>query len=391
MVDPFTISRLPRIVFGEGALSEVPREVAPLGRNILLVTGERSFLAGGHWPRLEAGLAAAGIAWRSVSVAGEPSPELVDEAAAAHRGAGIEAVLAIGGGSALDAGKAIAGLIPSRRSVLDYLEGVGPEIEYRGPSLPFVAVPTTAGTGSEATRNAVLGRRGDDGFKKSFRHQSLVARVAVVDPALLASCPRELLAAEAMDALTQLIESMVSLKANTLTDALARSGLEAFRDGFFPAWEGSGDAALDGRSRLAYASLVSGMTLAQTGLGAVHGLASPLGAFFPLPHGVACGTLLAAATAVNIRALEERMPASPALDKYADMGRLLGCEGDPLYGLLDTLHRWTERLSLPGLGEFGLTEADIERVVANSRGSSMKTNPIELTDGEVAEILRRRL
>ncbi len=388
----FAVARLPRIVFGDGVLDRVPGLVAEHGQRVLVVTGARSLRAGDAWRRLEAGLGEAGVGFETVAVDGEPSPGFVDRTAAGMRGAGVAAVLGVGGGSALDAAKALAGLIPQERSVLDYLEGVGPEVPYHGSSLPFVAVPTKAGTGSEATGNAVLSQPGADGFKKSFRSQSLVARTVVVDPELLATCPPELVAAEGMDALTQLVESYVSRRANPLCEALAWSGIEAFREGFFAAFRGGGATAAAGRSRMAYASLVSGVVLAQTGLGSVHGLASPLGAYFPIPHGVVCGTLLAEATEVNLRALAERLPESPALAKYARLGVLLGeGGGDPLAGLVGQLRRWTDRLPLPRLGRYGMKEDDIERVVAACRGGSMKTNPIDLTDDELAQLLRRRL
>jgi alcohol dehydrogenase class IV len=307
-------------------------------------------------------------------------------------------VIGIGGGSTLDAAKAIAGMLPHGCSVLEHLEGVGPERPYLGPSVPLIAVPTTAGTGSEATKNAVLSRQGRGGFKKSFRDDALVARVAIVDPALLAGCSPDVIAANGMDAFTQLLESFVSIRANPMTDALAWSGMEAFRDGFFAAWQGGeAPAAAAGRSRMAYASLVSGICLAQTGLGSVHGLASPLGAFFPIPHGACCGTLVAEATAVNIKALQARNPAAPALAKYARVGGLMaeGARGADrnqlLVALVETLRDWTQRLSLPLLSGYGVSEADVDRVVAESRGSSMKTNPIVLTDDEIREVVVRRL
>ncbi|MCP5371937.1 MAG: iron-containing alcohol dehydrogenase [Hyphomicrobiales bacterium] len=381
---------MPRLVFGAGAADSLPAEVAALGRRVLVVTGARSFRDGPRWPALTAGLEAAGVAWHALAVPGEPSPELVDGAVRQFAGAGIEVVLGIGGGSALDAAKAVAGLLPHGNSVMDHLEGVGPELPYAGPSLPLVAAPTTAGTGSEATKNAVLSRHGPDGFKKSFRDEQLVARVAVVDPDLLASCPAGVVAANGMDAFTQLLESFTSRKANPMTDALAWSGLQAFARGFFPAWEGAGveqagEPLRTARSDLAYASLMSGICLAQVGLGSVHGLAQPLGSLFPIPHGVVCGTLVAEATAVNLAALAARAPDSPALPKYARVGELLG--GD----LVGVLRDWTARLDLPRLGAFQVTAADSGRIVARSRGSSMQTNPVALEDDEVAAIVAARL
>lgn len=391
----FVTARLPRILFGAGSIAKVPAEALAFGNRALIVTGERSFRAGPHWQPLLEGLARAGIAWQDLAIAGEPSPETIDAAVDRFRGQGITVVIGIGGGSTLDAAKAIAGLLPHRHSVLEHLEGIGPERPYPGPSLPLIAVPTTAGTGSEATKNAVLSRIGRDGFKKSFRDEALIARAAIVDPDLLASCPQDIIAANGMDAFTQLLESYTSTKANVLTDALAWSGLQAFAESFFPAWAGN-DGAAAGRSGLAYAALISGICLAQTGLGAVHGLASPLGAYFPIPHGVCCGTLVAAATDVNIRALQDRQPDSAALAKYAAVGELIaGASGlgqsGGVQALIETLQAWTDRLALPRLAAFGVAREDVERLVAGSRGSSMRTNPLVLTDEEVGTIITARL
>lgn len=385
----FDIARLPRILFGAGRIGEAPVQATAWGKRALLVTGSRSFYGTERWERLLAGLREQGVAWRHTQVVDEPSPELVDTAVDSHRDWAPQVVLGIGGGSVLDAAKAIGGLLPHRTRVLDHLEGVGRGIPYQGPATPFIAVPTTAGTGSEATKNAVLSVRGEGGYKKSFRHDSLVAQLAIVDPELLAGCPRELMAAQGMDAFTQLLESYVSLRANPMTDALAWSGLEAFRDGLFAALEG--DPA--GRAAIAYGSLQSGICLAQTGLGSVHGLASPLGAFFPIPHGVVCGTLVAEASAVNIAALRERDPDNSALVKYARVGRLLtgAALEEGADALVERLRDWTRRLGLRTVGAYGMVEGDIPRVVANCRGGSMQTNPLVLSDRELADLLRSRL
>jgi alcohol dehydrogenase len=392
---PFSIGRIPRIEFGAGTFAKVPRIAAAYGRRALLVTGGRSLESGPLWAALTAGLADAGVEWAHLRVAGEPSPELVDQAVREHAPGGFDVVLGVGGGSALDAAKAVAGLLRVGRSVRDYLEGVGPELSYEGPAVPLIAVPTTAGTGSEATRNAVLSVQGPGGFKKSFRDDRLVAEWAVVDPDLLATCPPPVLAANGMDAVTQLLESYVSTRANPLTDALALSGLEAARDGLLR-WFEAGGPHPEAQARMAYASLLSGVCLAQTGLGSVHGLASPLGAFFPIPHGVVCGTLVGACTAVNLQALRARDRGGVALARYGRVGEILSRRtfdsrneaGDALVRLLD---EWTERLPLPRLGHYGLTAGDLDRVVAASRGSSMKTNPIILTDAEVRDCLERRI
>ncbi|QSA97195.1 iron-containing alcohol dehydrogenase [Methylococcus sp. EFPC2] len=392
----FTLSRLPRIEFGSGVIGKIPELAARYGDQALLITGARSFRQSPHWNRLVTGLREKGMRTEHFTVSGEPSPQLVDEAVARYFGTGISVVIAIGGGSVLDAGKAIAGLLPHGNSVLDHLEGVGRGIPYTGPATPFIAAPTTAGTGSEATKNAVLSVQGENGYKKSFRDEALVPEYAVVDPDLLSTCPPALIAADGMDAFTQLLESYVSLRANPLTDTLAWSGMTAFRDGFFHAWKGGdGEQARQGRAAIAYASLISGITLAQVGLGSVHGLAAPLGAFFPIPHGVCCGTLLAEATRINLAALAARAPDSPALAKYARVGRLLSGQtsDSPVSAhaaLLETLTRWQDTLELPRLRTFGVGLDDIPRIVANSRGSSMQTNPVVLNDDEAGEIVRRR-
>ncbi len=393
MIGPFTIARLPRIEFGAGCVSRLPSLVASHGRRALLVTGTRSLYASPAWPGIDAGLREADVDYDTFTVGGEPSPQLVDEAVRTFSRAAIDVVVGIGGGSALDAAKAIAGLLRVGDPVMDYLEGVGPEKPYTGPAVPYIAVPTTAGTGSEATRNAVLSVQGSDGFKKSFRDEQLVPAWALVDPDLLATCPAELVAADGMDALTQLLESYVSLRANPMTDALALRGLEAARDSLLPLYRSRDDAAA--RAGMAYASLSSGITLAQTGLGSVHGLASPLGAFYPIPHGVVCGTLVAAATRVNIEAMRAREPDNPALDKYARVAALLcrrrfdkrEAAWEALTGLLDD---WSAQMQLPTLDHWNIGHGDFAHIVAHSRGSSMRTNPIVLDDDEIAGILAAR-
>ena len=394
MAGVFTIARLPRILFGPGRSSELAPVVRSFGSQALVVV-RKGYLHSPECERLRADLDAAGVAAALEPVSGEPSPDLVDEIVWRTRSAArADVVVGIGGGSVVDTAKAVAGLLISGNSVRDHLEGVGPERPYVGPAVPFVAVPTTAGTGSEATKNAVLSVPGR--FKKSFRDDALVARVAIVDPDLLASCPPALIAQNGMDALTQLLEAYTSSAANPITDALALSGLEAARDGLVPWFEAASaadaPATATARERMAYAALCSGICLAQAGLGAVHGLASPLGALHPIPHGVACGATLAAATRTNLAALSAREPANPALARYAAVGRLLAADAaisdaDARSALVALLADWRARLSVPELSAFGIVERDLPAVVAGARGSSMKTNPIVLTDAELLAIL----
>jgi len=409
---PFSVPRLPRIVFGAGRISELATLAAGYGTQVLLVTGRRSFRDGPAWPPLVAGLEAAGLAWDHLAVAGEPSPDLVDGAVADRRRNPPDVVVGIGGGAALDTAKAIAGLLRSGTSLVDHLEGVGRGLPYPGPATPLIAVPTTAGTGSEATRNAVIsGRlpgagRDDPPFKKSFRDDRLVASVALLDPDLLAGCPPAVIAGDGMDALTQLLESFTSIGASPFTDAVVRSGL-AVIGGALPAWHA---AALGGagspetaaaRGSMAWAALCSGIALASAGLGAVHGLVAPLGARFGIHHGMGCGALVAAATRTNLAALAERAPGSRALDRYAEAGRLLA--GDPLpttgtltdeaarHALLATLDRLADALLIPRLAACGVTAHAFPALVAEGRGSSMQTNPVVLTDAEIRAILAASL
>lgn len=398
MTNNFSIARLPRIEFAAGSFERLPALIEQYGKHVLLVLGSGRFKQTGHWSWLQQALSDKGIHIQSCCVSGEPSPLWVDEQVAEFRQSKVDVVVGIGGGSPLDAAKAIAGLLRIENSVMDFLEGVGPELDYTGPAVPFIAVPTTAGTGSEATKNAVLSIHGSDGFKKSFRDDALVAEYAVLDPDLLATCPRSLIAANGMDALTQLMESFVSIRANRFCDALAVDAIRAASESLLPWYNQSEDAQANAiyREQMLWAALVSGINLAQTGLGSVHGLASPLGAFYPIPHGVVCGTLVAECTRVNIAAMREREPTNPALIKYAELAAIICGQhfqnpAAAWQALVDTLSAWTEHMQLPGLGEYGVDAAGIAKVVQHSRGSSMQTNPIVLTDAEVAGILKARM
>ncbi len=416
---PFGVARLPRLVVGSGGIAGLPAIIASFGRSALLVTGTRSFRSGPSWGPLVAGLEAAGLSWDHLAVTGEPSPDLVDGAVATRRRSPPDVVVGIGGGSALDAAKAIAGLLRSGTVALDHVEGVGRGLPYPGPATPFVAVPTTAGTGSEVTKNAVLSGRlpwagsaepagtnpsgahpsASAAFKKSFRDEQLVARVAILDPDLLVGCSPTVIAGDGMDAVTQLLEAFTSTGASPFTDMVARAGLEAARS--LPAWHaaaagGPAEASAADRAAMSWAACCSGIALANAGLGAVHGIVAALGAAFPVPHGTGCGILLAATTRANLAALAERAPASPARARYAEAGRILAgdrtlSDEEAREALRATLDSWTTALRVPRLGDFGVAPRDVPALVAESRGSSMRTNPIVLTDAEISAILAASL
>jgi alcohol dehydrogenase class IV len=281
---------------------------------------------------------------------------------------------------------------PLGEPVTPYLEGVGTKT-HPGRTLPLIAVPTTAGTGSEATKNAVISKVGKQGFKKSLRHDHFTPSCAIVDPDLTLTCPPQVTAACGMDAFTQLLESYVSPQASPLTDALALSGIEHIASALVPASSHRGnDVTL--RSSLAYAAFLSGVTLANAGLGIIHGLAAPLGGLVPIPHGIVCATLLAEACRVNIKRIQElRGPGDPTLVKYARVGRMLSGRDNPDLPascdlLLDVLDQWTENLSIPRLTQYGVTEPDLDALAAKA---GQKTNPVQLELDDIKAILRARL
>ncbi|RMG91278.1 MAG: iron-containing alcohol dehydrogenase [Zetaproteobacteria bacterium] len=389
----FSFSASPNIHFGNGKRDALPALVGVWGRRVLLVTGASSFDASEACKEIEASLRRECEVER-LRVAGEPSPEVVDTAVEKYASFSPDVVVAIGGGSAMDAGKAIAGLIASGRSVMDFLEGVGRGCLYEGPATPFIAVPTTAGTGGETSKNAVLSVVGTDGFKKSFRDERLVARHVILDPELSVNCSPAVTASCGMDALTQLLESFVSRKENPMTHALAREGLCHVSWALPRAVQCGSD--LQARGAMLLAATLSGLTLANAGLGAVHGLASPLGAFFPIPHGTVCGTLLYEVTRMNLRALKLRCLQNPALERYAEAARIL-CQRslpaleDAHQALLERLREWEDMFAMPRLARFGVSEEDLPKIVANVSGNSMQGNPVKLTDEELIEVLRRRL
>lgn len=393
-MENWQLSRLPQVLFGLGVSNQLESLIASYGSRVLLVTGAQSFDKQSISKSMLASWHQAGFELWHERVVCEPSPEWVDACVQRHVDHQIEVVVAIGGGSALDAAKAIAGLLPVNMSVMSFLEGVGPELTYTAKALPFIAVPTTAGTGTEATKNSVLSRIGEGGFKKSFRHDSLMPCWAVIDPSLMLSLPSIQIAFNGLDAITQLIEGYTSTRANAFTDGLAIAGFEKAVTAL-PLWFSQTDNP-SAASDMAYAALMSGVVLAHAGLGVVHGLASPLGAFFTAPHGAVCGILLAECTAMNIQQLKNQQPESESLMRYARLGRIMMCDptltdDSALLLLVEKLRQWHQAFSLPSLSYFGVQKTDIARIVAQARGNSMKTNPILLTDEQLSQILMRCL
>lgn len=388
----FRHSSSPDIHFGAGVSGRLADLAAPFGRRALLVTGAASLKRSGKLDAFLRKLKGAGISCHAEEVSGEPSPEAVDGIVKAYGKPGIDMVIGIGGGAPLDAAKAIAAMLTVKGSVVDFLEGVGTR-QHPGTTLPCIAVPTTAGTGSEATKNAVISRTGPGGFKKSLRHDHFVPAIALVDPELAVGCPLDVTAACGMDALTQLIESFTSTKATPFTDALCLDALARAGASFLPLCEG-GEDTIRTRSDMAYAALISGIGLANAGLGVVHGLASPIGGVFPVPHGVVCGTLIAEACAAIVEGLlrDERANAVH-LARFSTAGQALtgkavetDREGCML--LVDKLREWTEKLAIPRLGAYGLTAADTFKIAA---AAGNKNSPYALSEAEIGHLLIKRI
>lgn len=384
MIANFQMANLPKIQFGWGIRDQFAHALTEQGyQSVVLISGQFLARPGGFSSELITQLQQAGIRVNVFVVSGEPSPDLVDEIVKASPN-NAEAVIGIGGGSVLDAAKAVAGLIPSQTSVMDYLEGVGKGLKLAGNTLPFIAMPTTAGTGSETTKNAVLSRRGE--FKKSFRADKLLAKEVWLDPSFLQTCPADVLYSTGMDAFTQLLESYTTLKANPITDALAWQGMTLFNGAFEAINSGNIEQQKTGYGHLMLAASLSGITLANAGLGAVHGLAGPLGAFFEAPHGVLCAALLAPITEANIQALKESdaAHATDTLAKYAQIGTLFTPlsqnKTDSLSGLVEHLKHLTQTYIPNRLSDYGVQKEGLEPVMKNCRSGSMTGNPLTLSD-----------
>lgn len=392
MMHSFDFKPTPPLVFGVDKIMELPRLAGRYGPKLLVVVGGSSFTSGPIWPVLEELLTENQFTLTLCRISNEPTPEDIDRICDQYRSENFDAVVAIGGGSALDAGKAISAMLAETGSVLDFLEGVGSR-KPSGSKVPLIAAPTTSGTGSEATSNAVISSIGIKGFKKSLRHDSYIPNIAVVDPQLTISCSKELTVSCGMDTFSQLVEAYLSTKASPITDALALDGIRAIIRSLPRAVADGTDLAA--RADLSYGSYLSGIVLANAGLGTVHGFASAVGGYFPIPHGIVCGTLMAAANKLTLQQLLQG-PRSEisvvALKKYATLGQLTGESTDSnensAHAFISYLETITEEFQLPRLSRFGVTEDDFGRIIA---ASSNKYNPVQFTEKQLREILGKRL
>jgi alcohol dehydrogenase class IV len=378
----FQFATATKIVFGPGSLAELPRFIAGMGQRALLVLGESERFGA----RTEALCGSAGVRVHKARVSGEPTVENVLELITAAREAGVELVIGVGGGSVVDGAKAVAALLANPGDPLDFLEVIGRGRPLERAPLPFVAVPTTAGTGAEVTKNAVLAST-EHAVKVSLRSDSMLPRVALVDPELTLTLPPPITAATGLDALTQVLEPFVSRSANPVTDALSREGMSRAARGLRRAYHDGAD--LEARTDMALVSLFGGITLANAKLGAVHGFAGPIGGMFPAPHGAVCARLLPLVVERNIAALRARAPQSPVLGRYDEVARILtGRQAARADDAALWLRELVNELEVPPLGRYGLSAAHVSEVVQKSkRASSMQGNPIVLTDDELARTL----
>lgn len=381
----FTFTTAGRIVFGPGSVEEVGRSAVAFGARTLIVTGADAQRA----KRIEDLIASEGLESEIFRTPSEPTVDVVREGSARARTTGTEVVIACGGGSAIDAGKVIAVLATNAGDPLDYLEVIGSGRALANPGIPVIAIPTTAGTGAEVTRNAVLSSPLDR-VKVSLRSEHILPRLALVDPDLSASLPPAITASSGLDALTQLIEAFTTHRRNAITDGLCREGLQRVGSSLLAAYR-RGDAR--SREDMALASLLSGMALANAGLGAVHGFAGPIGGRYAAPHGAVCAALLPHALRVNLCALEARQPGSDTLHRYGEVAALLtGREAASAQDGVEWIGRACDEMKIPGLKDFGVEAGGIPDLIAGAeRSSSMRGNPIPLTDDEMHEILESAL
>jgi alcohol dehydrogenase class IV len=383
MTAAFEFATAGRIVAGAGRAAELPDIVAGLGSRVLVCTGADPARHGSV-------LADLGLPAAVFPVAAEPTAELARTAAAAACEHGADVIVAIGGGSVIDLGKAVAMLLANGGDPLDYLEVVGSGQKITQLAAPCVAVPTTAGTGAEVTANAVLAVPGHR-LKASLRSPLMIPRVALVDPELTVSCPPPVTAASGLDALTQCLEPFVSVRATPLTDGLAREGLRRAATGLRAAHADGGDLAA--RTDMAICALLGGMALANAKLGAVHGLAGVIGGTADVPHGMACAALLAPVIEANVRTLRSAAPGSSVLDRYAEAAQLLtGKPGTSVEDGLAWIGETVSLLGVPGLAAFGLGPGEADGIAAKAAtSSSMQGNPVPLSHDELKAVVLQAL
>jgi len=415
----FNFAKIPFVSFGAGKIKELVKISQKFGRNCILLTGKSSLKKSKILDKILLDFESAKIKIYHEIIENEPSPVLIDNIVNKYRDLNIELIIGIGGGSVLDSGKAVSAMLKEKESVENFLEDVGTKTP-SGNKIPYIAVPTTSGTGSEATKNAVLSKVGKNGYKKSLRHDNYIPDYAIIDPELIISCPSNITASCGLDAFSQLLESYVSTNANPLTDTLAITGISLIIENLKGAvFQGFNDINI--RAKMAYASFLSGITLANAGLGIVHGFASSIGGMYEIPHGVICGTLLASANRITIELLKKEPMQDDKLNylkKFAYVGwlfenfnkkydklnsneflslleiirinSLFTNKGEILKyidKLLENLEEWIKIFKMKRLSELNIKEQDFDIIASNT---SSKNNPVKLSKDEIIKILKER-
>ena len=373
-----------QIIFGAGKLNELGKKIDGKTKHVFFVRGNSS----GAIPRVKQILSRSGIPFTEFQVPREPTIEIVQEGLEAARQCDV--IIGLGGGSVLDTGKAIAALATNPGDVLDYLEVVGKGQPLLYAPLPYVAIPTTAGTGAEVTRNAVL-ESTEHHVKVSLRSPLMLPRIALVDPELTYDLPPAVTASSGLDALTQLIEPFVSVKANPMTDAICREGIRYAARSLRRAYANGDDK--EAREGMSIASLFGGLALANATLGAAHGFAGPLGGMLHAPHGALCARFLPLVMEANIRAMETRQPEHPALERYVEIAQILtGSQDAAALDGAEWAGELVEELKIPRLSAYGMTTEDVEEAIQKTeKASSFKGNPVTLTAKELTSILEQAL
>ncbi|HMD88440.1 MAG TPA: iron-containing alcohol dehydrogenase [Anaerolineaceae bacterium] len=382
----FEFATATKIIFGPGTIKAIGDIALKTGNKALLVTG-----SGGASPdRIMDIFSSSKVSWETVEVVGEPTIELIEKAIVFARQKNCDYVVSYGGGSVIDTGKAISAMITNKGELLDYLEVIGGGKSITNRAAHLIAIPTTSGTGSEVTRNAVLSAP-DRKRKVSMRSPLMIASTALVDPELTYSLPPAVTASTGMDALTQVLEPYVSKKANSFTDLYCLEGMKRAARSLLKAYTHGDDR--EAREDMAFTSLLGGLALANAGLGAAHGFAAAIGGMFKAPHGALCARVLPSTVKTNILALRERMPESPILDRYLEIARILA--GNPSASFedgIEFLQALITRLEIPSLSEYGIKPSDIPILVENAAvASSMQANPIQLTKTELSQMLESAL
>ena len=382
----FEFATANRIVFGPGAARKAGQLASKLGRHTMVVTGKNSERHAFVFQDLKT----TNLRFTQFRVPKEPTDTLIMSGVEAARRAGCDLVIAIGGGSVIDSGKAIAAMLNNQGDLHDYLEVIGKGRTIENSPVPTIVLPTTAGTGSEVTRNAVL-MSTEHKVKVSMRSPMMLPQIALVDPELTYRMPPHITAGTGLDAMTQLLEAFVSIGANPMTDAVCREGLKRAVRSLERAYQDGKDKAA--RYDMCVASLFGGMALANAKLGAVHGIAGPLGGMYAAPHGMVCGRLLPSVMQVNANALQERMPGAVALSRYKELACIVSAnQNATIADGVAWVQSLCDRLEIPPLSQYGLDENGFPELVQNSlQASSMKGNPVRLTEEEMLAILRQAI